>query len=56
MAQRPKRRLVDVVAIGRQGGLATAAKLTKEELSERGRHAVEARWKAYRKAKRKAAA
>jgi hypothetical protein len=32
------------VALGRKGGKARAASLTKEELSEQGRKAVTARW------------
>jgi len=32
------------VALGRKGGKARAAKLTKEELSQQGRKAVMARW------------
>jgi hypothetical protein len=32
------------VALGRKGGKARAANLTKEELSEQGRKAVMARW------------
>jgi hypothetical protein len=32
------------VALGRKGGKARAAKLTKQELSEQGRYAVLARW------------
>jgi len=32
------------VALGRKGGKARAAKLTKEELSQQGRAAVMARW------------
>jgi hypothetical protein len=31
-------------ALGRKGGKARAAKLTKQELSEQGRKAVQARW------------
>jgi len=32
------------VALGKKGGKARAAKLTKQELSEQGRKAVLARW------------
>jgi hypothetical protein len=32
------------VALGRKGGKARARKLTKEQLSEQGRKAVQARW------------
>ena len=40
------------VALGRKGGKARAANLTKQELSEQGRKAVMARWaKAKRKGK-----
>ena len=32
------------VALGRKGGKARAARLSKEELSQQGRKAVRARW------------
>ena len=32
------------VSLGRKGGKARAKKLTKEELSEQGRKAIQARW------------
>jgi hypothetical protein len=32
------------VALGSKGGKARASKLTKQELSEQGRKAVQARW------------
>jgi hypothetical protein len=34
----------NAVALGRKGGKARAAKLSKEELSKQGRKAVQARW------------
>lgn len=37
------------VALGRKGGKARARKLTKEQLSEQGRKAVQARWAKARK-------
>ena len=39
-----------------EGGLARARNLTKEELSEQGRKAVQARWAKARAAKKKAGA
>jgi len=36
------------VALGRKGGKTRARKLTKEELSEQGRKAIQARWERYR--------
>ena len=39
---------------GKKGGPARAAKLSKKELSEQGRAAVQARWAKYRAAKKKA--
>jgi hypothetical protein len=42
--------LIDTAEIGRKGGLATAAKLSKEERSESARKAVNARWAAVKKA------
>jgi hypothetical protein len=39
-----ERKNPNAVALGRRGGKARAAKLSKEELSEQGRKAVQARW------------
>jgi hypothetical protein len=36
------------VSLGRKGGQTRAKKLTKEELSEQGRKAIQARWEKYR--------
>jgi len=46
---------MDSSEMGRRGGLARAAKMTAEELSEHGRKAVQARWKKAKKAKQKPA-
>jgi hypothetical protein len=51
MATKKTRKDPAAVALGRKGGFARKKKLTKEELSEQGRKAVEARW-AKEKAKR----
>ena len=45
-----KRKLMDVVALGRQGGLTRAEHLTDQERSAAASKAARARWKAYRKA------
>jgi hypothetical protein len=39
-----RRKNPHAVALGKKGGKARAAKLTKQELSEQGRKAVQARW------------
>ncbi len=41
---------VDVTELGRLGGMARAANLSADELSQAGRNAVQARWDAYYKA------
>jgi hypothetical protein len=55
-----KRKNPAAVALGRKGGLkggrARALKLSREELSEQGRKAVEARWEKYYAEKAKAEA
>ena len=38
------RKLIDPAVIGKKGGKARAAALSKEELSEQARKAVQARW------------
>jgi hypothetical protein len=50
--KKKKSTLVDVAKIGSLGGQARAKNLTKSELSDAGRKAVQARWA---KAKKKAA-
>jgi hypothetical protein len=40
-----KRKNEAAAQLGRRGGKARARKLSKEELSEQGRKAVQARWK-----------
>jgi len=39
-----KRKNAAAVALGRKGGKSTAAKMTKEERSQRMREVVQARW------------
>ena len=41
-----KKKNAHAVALGRKGGKARAAKLSKQELSEQGRKAVLTRWSA----------
>ena len=41
---RKKKVLVDIVEMGRKGGLARAKKLSAQERSESARKAVKARW------------
>lgn len=55
MATRKQSKDPAAVALGRKGGKARARKLTKAELSEQGRKAVQVRWDkvAARKAGRK---
>lgn len=48
-----KQRSEAAAALGRQGGRSRAKNLTPAERSEGARIAVNARWKAYREAKRK---
>jgi len=42
-------------ALGRSGGKARAAKLSKQELSDQGRNAVMVRWKKFRRDRAKTA-
>jgi len=52
----PRRRvLVDIVEMGRRGGLAYAANHTAKQRKERAQLAARKRWRAYRKAKRQEA-
>jgi hypothetical protein len=48
---RRRRVMVDLVEVGRLGGLALAAKMSAEERTASARRAVRARWKKYRAAK-----
>ena len=51
MAAMAKKKNPAAVALGRRGGKARAAKLTKEEMSESNRRAVLARWAKEKKEK-----
>jgi len=49
MAEKKAKKNAAAVALGRRGGKKRAANLSPEQLSEQGRKAVQARWKATKK-------